>query len=52
MDELKQNLASLFSAQLENRTSLAKTGPRERKRKLKLLLATFLEMESEAEAAL
>ena len=52
MDELKQNLDSLFSAQLENRISLAKTGPRERKRKLKLLLATFLEMESEAEAAL
>ena len=52
MDELKQDLSSLFSAQLDNRISLAKTGARERKRKLKLLLATFLEMESEAEAAL
>jgi len=52
MDELKQELGSLFSAQLDNRVSLAKTGARERKRKLKLLLATFLEMEGEAEAAL
>ena len=52
MHEEKQNLDHIFSAQLDNRVSLAKTGARERKKKLKLLLATFLEMEGEAEAAL
>ncbi len=52
MNELKDSLETLFSAQLNNRVSLAKTNYRERKRKLKLLLATFLEMEEEATAAL
>ena len=52
MNELKDGLEAIFSAQLKNRVSLAKTGSRERKRKLKLLLATFLEMEEEATAAL
>ena len=52
MHEEKQNLDHVFSAQLDNRVSLAKTGARERKKKLRLLLATFLEMEGEAEAAL
>ena len=52
MNELKAGLEAIFSAQLKNRVSLAKTGSRERKRKLKLLLATYIEMEEEATAAL